>query len=152
MFHPVHMERAVAGRLIGQFAEGSLPSGYRLNSPSLSKLTSAMGRTIQKSPNFAVNWIIGDETPEVVDTATGMREPNEVSRLAKRELFARFIKHYKSRVAEANWDNKMTYRAAKELAFDYEFAKQAMFASMDQIKLGRWVSKPEECNNFSLVE
>lgn len=53
------------------------------------RLSCVMTRTIQKSPNFAVNWIIGDDTPEVVDASTGLRETNEISRLAKRELFSR---------------------------------------------------------------
>ncbi|XP_022672342.1 double-stranded RNA-specific editase 1-like isoform X2 [Varroa jacobsoni] len=152
MFHAVHMERAVAGRLTGQFPDGNLPPGYSHNFPGLSRLSCVMTRTIQKSPNFAVNWIIGDDTPEVVDASTGLRETNEISRLAKRELFSRFLSHYKSRTSEATLDEHLTYRAAKELAFDYEFAKQAMFQAMEQAKLGRWVTKPEECSGFNLAD
>lgn len=73
LLHPAHMYRAVCGRIEGAVAE-ELPSPYYLNRPKLALVTSAETRNQLKAPNFSVNWTLGDEEVEIINSVTGKSE------------------------------------------------------------------------------
>lgn len=52
-------------------------------------VTSSETRHPAKAPNFSVNWTIGQETPEIINTTTGKPETGR-SRLCKQIFAQRF--------------------------------------------------------------
>lgn len=68
-----------------------LPPPYRLNKPLMSLITSPELRQPGKAPNYSVNWTIGQNGPEVINSVTGKDEQSKASRLSKQGFFTRFF-------------------------------------------------------------
>ncbi|XP_003737935.1 double-stranded RNA-specific editase 1 [Galendromus occidentalis] len=147
LYHSEHLSRAVVERVACITENPSLPRNYRLNRPLLAKASSTLERQITKTPSYALNWILGDQTPEVLNTESGIQENGFPSRLSKKVLFDRY-----KQVAQA-WNPNvqpasMTYADAKKNALEYQTAKQCLMKAMGAASLGPWVKKPEECETF----
>lgn len=113
------MFRAICGR-IEQTLQG-LPPPYLLNRPLMLLTTSSESRYPAKAPSFSVNWAIGHELPEIVNTTTGKTEMGS-SRLCKQHLSKRFSTICElSKAALPDHEFKMPplYSEAKELANTY---------------------------------
>lgn len=87
LFRETHIYRAVCGRL-DNVLQG-LPPPFKLNHPQLYLVTSDEQRYPSKAPIFSVNWIIGEDVPEVINTFTGKTDAG-VSRLCK-QVFAKYF-------------------------------------------------------------
>lgn len=152
LFNPSHLYRAVCGR-IETTVEG-LPPPFRLNKPMLSVTSSPEVRQPGKAPNHSVNWVIGEERVEVINAITGKAELGAASRLCKQSMYKRFcqlISHVQS-IKDIKESDCHPYEHAKELVEDYQLAKQQLIQSFAKAKLGRWLKKPVEQDQFELDE
>lgn len=111
--------RAICGRI--ESTVQGLPPPYRLNRPQMSLTTSSEVRRPLKAPNFSVNWTIGQNKPEVVNTLTGKTEQGEQSRICKASLFKRF-EHLLGKlttITSFNENKSMMYSNAKDAVETY---------------------------------
>lgn len=155
LYNPGHMQRAMWGRLERRLVlpEGCAPL-FRLHKPRLGAKSSPESRQVNKSPNFSINWTEGCEAPEVVNATTGKVEDGQVSRLAKRNLFERFLKLYGTVPAILEQDPSKPprlYSEAKHTADIYQRTKKSVSDAFSSAGLGAWVSKPIEADEFDLV-
>lgn len=152
LFNPSHLYRAVCGR-IETTVEG-LPPPFRLNKPMLSVTSSPEVRQPGKAPNHSVNWVIGEERVEVINAITGKAELSAASRLCKQSMYKRFcqlVGRIQS-IKDIEESDCHPYEHAKELVEDYQLAKQQLIQSFAKAKLGRWLKKPVEQDQFELDE
>merc|ERR1712142_1016301 len=68
-FHPVHVRRALFGRISDNFSF-KLPNNYKINKPPLLATTSPETRQPSKAQEYSLNWVTGS-SPEVVVGSTG---------------------------------------------------------------------------------
>ncbi|XP_022185212.1 double-stranded RNA-specific editase Adar isoform X2 [Nilaparvata lugens] len=156
LFNVTHMYRAIGGRIEGTVQ--ALPPPFRLNKPSLGVTSSSETRHTGRAPNHSVNWVIGEEQVEVINSTTGKREVGGVSRLSKQGLFARF-----HQLLAANKLQTITgighvyqcpheYSDVKAAVNNYNIAKMQLVESFAKAKLGKWLKKPIEQDQFHLDE
>lgn len=148
LFHPNHLRRALFGRIEEHVKD--LPPLYRVNKPKMCATTSPEMRHLSKSPNFSVNWSVDLARPEVVNATTGKTESGQVSRLAKRNFFQRFINIYDrlSHIDTHPAPQTPLYGAFKSAVKSYKEAQKALEGAFVAAGLGHWVKKPVEQNQF----
>ncbi|KAF2899998.1 hypothetical protein ILUMI_06191 [Ignelater luminosus] len=140
-----HLYRAICGR-IEKTLQG-LPPPYLLNRPQMLLTTSLETRHPAKAPSFSVNWAIGYDYPEIINTTSG-KPDNGISRICKQNLMKRFVNICKS----FSFGIKMPsyYSEAKLAAGKYNMAKNQLFQAFSKAGLGSWVEKPIEQDQFEL--
>merc|ERR1719357_2060537 len=153
LFHPAHMFRALTGRI--QSVLGHLPEGYRLNMPRLNLISSAEARQPGKAPNYSMNWISGKDEVEVVDAMKGkLLESHQASRLCKTEMFKLWLKlmtnEKLSKIKKLDRQVPKLYSDAKAGSRNFQEAKEALYKAFLAEKLGRWVEKPMEQDEFEI--
>ncbi|XP_074123310.1 double-stranded RNA-specific editase B2 isoform X2 [Sminthopsis crassicaudata] len=150
LHHTGHLSRVMSHRIedIGQ-----LPTSYRHNRPLLSGVSNAELRQPGKSPQFSVNWIMGNADLEVINATTGKRNCGSSSRLCKHVLSARWAKLYGklSTRIPSHGDAPSVYCEAKLVAQTYQSVKQQLFKAFQKAGLGTWVRKPPEQDQFLLT-
>lgn len=156
LHHHGHLSRAVCCR----FAEigDALPAGFVVNHPSLGRVQAGdeMKRHTEKTSNFSVNWACGDERGELVDGGNGRPVPppglprlqaqSVPARVAKIKLYAEFVKlvHLCNRGELLSG----SYKETKELAGDFQEAKQVLYQYCRKKGYGCWMRKPIEEEQF----
>ncbi|XP_046397607.1 double-stranded RNA-specific editase Adar-like isoform X2 [Ischnura elegans] len=177
LFHPSHLYRAMCGR-VEPWIQG-LPPPFRLNKPLMALISSPEIRQAGKAPSYSVNWTIGKENPEVINSVTGKDEAGQASRLCKRFFFRRFLRlinpgpdssHQQNAGSEDNCTAKrpsavplipfpecfmsmpLQYSTAKDAMADYQAAKQCLLEAFRKGGLGTWLKKPMEQDQFELIE
>ncbi|XP_019378852.1 PREDICTED: double-stranded RNA-specific editase 1 isoform X2 [Gavialis gangeticus] len=150
LYHGDHLSRAVYQR-IAEIED--LPTLYTLNRPLLSGISNAEARQPGKAPNFSVNWTVGDTGLEVINATTGKDEMGRASRLCKQALYSRWIRIHaklscslRSKILKPN-----LYHETKQVATEYQTAKECLFKAFLKAGLGAWVEKPIEQDQFSLT-
>ncbi|KAL0269806.1 UNVERIFIED_CONTAM: hypothetical protein PYX00_007415 [Menopon gallinae] len=149
LYHPEHLTRALYGRILNVLQ--ALPPPYRLNKPKMALISNKEERQVGKPPNYSVNWTVGDENPEIVMSGTGKTEQNDVSRLAKCNLFDKFMNlvgNIPSSTLRGVCDCPKTYRECKDKAVLYQAAKKELYTAFQKANLGCWVKKPFEADEF----
>jgi double stranded RNA-specific editase B len=156
LYHPEHLSRALYGRLESDWLSQNLPSGYKLNKPILCNLSSPEVKQDGKTPSFCVNWTIGDEGLEVVETSTGKTENEVASRLCKNNFFKNWV-DLSSRFSmlytgvEESINAQDTYYCDLKLSNkEFQSAKNTMFKTFAERNLGNWVKKPIDQDMFCL--
>lgn len=86
----VFLIRAICGRL--EKSIQGLPPPYRLNKPKLALVTSSEARCQLKPPNYSINWTLGQQQIEIINSFTGKTVCNKYSRLTKQNMFQRFAR------------------------------------------------------------
>ncbi|XP_012939213.1 double-stranded RNA-specific editase 1 [Aplysia californica] len=152
-YHSEHMVRGLYQRV----AHVRLTNGqaYRLNKPFLSGVSSPECRQPGKTPNFSVNWCVGDEGIEVINPTTGKTEKEGVSKLSKQAMFGEFLALYgklPALTSQGVLGPPRLYSEAKAAVIDYQLTKQALFTAFQEGNLGHWVKKPHEYDEFSVAE
>uniref|UniRef100_A0A8C5HL87 Double-stranded RNA-specific editase B2-like n=1 Tax=Gouania willdenowi TaxID=441366 RepID=A0A8C5HL87_GOUWI len=148
--HTGHLSRVLNQRLERL---GPLPATYRRNQPLLSGLSSAEYQPPGKASCVSVNWTLGDEQVEVINTATGRRRDSGApSRLCKHALFSRWNRLYRKLGIHvcSPADPQLMYSEAKMAVRPYHAAKQQWFRCLQETGLGTWVKKPPEQEHFLL--
>ncbi|XP_069471957.1 double-stranded RNA-specific editase 1 isoform X3 [Ambystoma mexicanum] len=148
LYHGDHLSRAVYQR-IAEIED--LPPLYSLNKPLLSGISNAEARQPGKAPNFSVNWTVGDNHLEVINSTTGKDEMGRASRLCKHALYCRWVcihsklpANLRSQLCKPN-----LYYDSKQSATEYQAAKACVFKAFQKVGLGAWVKKPSEQDQFS---
>ncbi|ETE72898.1 Double-stranded RNA-specific editase 1, partial [Ophiophagus hannah] len=150
LYHGDHLSRAAYQR-IAEIED--LPSLYVLNRPLLSGISNAEARQPGKAPNFSVNWTVGDAGLEVINATTGKDELGRASRLCKHALYTRWMRVYTKLPASlhSKVNKPNIYHETKQVAAEYQTAKECLFKAFLKAGLGAWVEKPIEQDQFSLV-
>jgi len=159
LFHPVHMYRAVCGRL-EPIIQG-LPVPYILNRPSLGAVSSPETRQPSKSPGHCLNWTNVNQLdsagecnlPEIIETSTGKTQKGQSSRLSKSRMFVRFyslLDRINALSGIGKNDCPKFYGEAKKKAHSYREAKEMMVTAFQKAKLGLWQSKPIDIDQFAI--
>uniref|UniRef100_A0A8C6XB12 Adenosine deaminase RNA specific B1 n=1 Tax=Naja naja TaxID=35670 RepID=A0A8C6XB12_NAJNA len=150
LYHGDHLSRAAYQR-IAEIED--LPSLYVLSRPLLSGISNAEARQPGKAPNFSVNWTVGDAGLEVINATTGKDELGRASRLCKHALYTRWMRVYTKLPASlhSKVNKPNIYHETKQVAAEYQTAKECLFKAFLKAGLGAWVEKPIEQDQFSLV-
>ncbi|KAL7991414.1 hypothetical protein Chor_015670 [Crotalus horridus] len=150
LYHGDHLSRAAYQR-IAEIED--LPPLYILNRPLLSGISNAEARQPGKAPNFSVNWTVGDAGLEVINATTGKDELGRASRLCKHALYTRWMRVYTKLPASlhSKVNKPNIYHETKQVAVEYQTAKECLFKAFLKAGLGAWVEKPIEQDQFSLV-
>lgn len=111
-------------------------------------------KQLNKSPNYAINWLPGDNLAEVINTETGKAGDN-YSRLSKQYLFSYFCQLLgrNAPLIPASQLGKVipvAYRDGKTAAFAYQEAKSKAVLAFQEQNLGAWVQVPPEMDMFGL--
>ncbi|KAM6176448.1 double-stranded RNA-specific editase B2 [Erethizon dorsatum] len=150
LHHTGHLSRVMSHRMedIGQ-----LPTSYQHNRPLLSGVSNAEARQPGKSPQFSVNWVVGNADLEIINATTGKRSCGGSSRLCKHVFSARWAQLYGrlSTRIPIHGDTPSMYCEAKLGAHTYQSVKQQLFKAFQKAGLGTWVRKPPEQDQFLLT-
>ncbi|XP_039612362.1 double-stranded RNA-specific editase 1 isoform X1 [Polypterus senegalus] len=150
LYHADHLSRAMYQRIADI---EDLSSPFILNRPLLSGISNAEARQPGKAPNFSVNWTVGDQGLEIINATTGKDDMGRASRLCKHALYSRWLR-LQSKLASSLRIKLMKpnlYHEVKQVATEYQSAKQALFKAFQKAGLGAWVKKPIEQDQFSLT-
>lgn len=154
LFDHGHLSRAVCCRLNREepHLNDLLPSLFHLNHPWLGRVTACQPlRETQKTKAYSINWMIGDQKPEVLDGTMGhcytAVEKQLFSRLAKRSLYDSF-KQVARHLGRADLAAAPSYLHSKMAARDFQAAKTTLLKKFQQLGCG-WVKKPVEEEMFS---
>lgn len=122
LFREKYLYRAVCGRIENTLQDLSPP--YQLNRPKMYLVTSTEQRHPAKSPSFSVNWITGQEQPEVVNTHTGKPEAGK-SRICK-QAFAQKFNELCGKISSLTGieDNTPTHYCAAKDVSNYKVKKR----------------------------
>lgn len=113
-------------------------------------------RQLTKTPNYAVNWIAGDEIPEVISCDSGkLFKEGGISRLSKRvflDNFRRLLGRNVPTLASCTLSSSipLVYRDAKTASTDYQRAKTQVIQTFLEQGLGNWIQVPTEIDLFGL--
>ncbi|XP_063390917.1 double-stranded RNA-specific editase Adar-like [Cydia fagiglandana] len=152
------MYRAICGRIETHLQ--SLPPPFRLQRPLLARAASTEARTPARAPSFSVCWCSTSPLPEVVNATTGKLESGQPSLLCKQSMFARWqylVKRLPLLPQDPNGADptplppdvdQLLYNEAKQLCPAYQVAKERLIEAFDKAKLGRWIKKPIEQDQF----
>ncbi|CAH0382806.1 unnamed protein product [Bemisia tabaci] len=152
LFSPSHLYRAVIGRLEGTLQ--ALPPPYRLNKPLLETTSSNTERLASKTPNHAVVWSADMLNVEAMNAINGRQlDTSGVPCISKRKLFEKFLQ-IAEKVPSPNFTHLSSltvYSEAKKAAKLYQEAKLQTFKAFSQGKLGDWLKKPAEVDEFEVA-
>lgn len=157
-----HLVRAIHGRLNLNFESNSLkalPPGFEMKKSRVAKAALAakeVQRQLTKTPNYAVNWIQGDEIAEVISCDSGkLFKEGGFSRLSKRVFFDHFRRLLGRNVptlatCSLGSSIPLVYRDAKTASTDYQRAKTQVIQAFLEQGLGSWIQVPTEIDLFGL--
>ena len=161
LHHHGHLSRAVCCRFDELKDLVQLP--YQLNHPSLGRITGGddMKRHTEKTTHYSMNWVKGDEYPEVTNGTTGRPVSNPlsgtalnnqssdaISRVSKAMLFKSFTSLCKT--AGHQRPSNVSYAEAKQSANLFQQAKEMFYKFNIDRGFGLWMKKPSEQSTFTL--
>ncbi|KAJ8705877.1 hypothetical protein PYW08_012923 [Mythimna loreyi] len=157
--HVAGSAKAICGRIEAYIS--SLPPPFHLQRPLLSRAASTEARTPARAPSFSVCWCATQQLPEVINATTGKLESGQPSLLCKQSMFARW--HYLVRRLPLlpqecedappppelpEHPDALLYNEAKQMCPTYQLAKQRLIEAFEKAKLGRWIKRPLEQDQF----
>lgn len=156
-YHHGHFVRAVCCRLY-EVINRYLPDAYKLSHPIVSTVTFGNKEIDRKFASFGLNWAHGDEKPEIVNGFSGKvvetspfrstKNPGPCSsRLCKAAQLHRF-RDIGQQLQKSDVLEIPNYSAAKQLALNYQEAKQIFKKFAHNIGLGHWIKMPQEIDSF----
>ncbi|KAJ2943436.1 hypothetical protein O0L34_g12242 [Tuta absoluta] len=148
-------QKALCGRIEAYIS--ALPPPFRLQRPLLARAASTEARTPARAPSFSVCWCITTPVAEVLNATTGKLESGQPSLLCKQSMFARW-QYLLTKIPELQQEleqppppaslGNLLYNEAKQLCPAYQAAKDRLIEAFDKAKLGRWIKKPIEQDQF----
>ncbi|NXA95531.1 DSRAD deaminase, partial [Melanocharis versteri] len=152
-----HLTRAICCRMErdGNTLKEKLQAPYHVNHPEVGRVSVYdSARQTGKTKESSVNWCLADESEvEILDGTKGKVDglKLEVSRVSKRKMFTLF----QQLCAKNNRQDLLSfsvYSDAKEAATAYQAAKQCFFSTLEELGYGSWIRKPQEEENFSVLD
>lgn len=157
-----HLSRAVYTRIC---SINELPESYMVNLPLLMGCSDPPKRNLTKASSNSINWSWGDSSVEIIQSRTGKTCASTPSRLSKNSFFVWFLKLWdplmKMRECVKSTDECVqsdkiqslcTYQDMKNMAKDYQFAKNCLFKHYEKIIGSPWIKKPPEQDQFKLLQ
>ena len=162
-YHSQHMLRAMCTRLVPVTTDydsgelrSSLPAEFTPCMPLLSGISNSESRQPGKCPTFAVNWLLGNEQLEVITIMRGKTEQDKPSQLCKFETFKLYIdvmSKLRRRSGMGAVDVQVDHYADVKAAYKpYQLAKELIAERFQQERMGYWVNKPHEHDDFCLSD
>jgi len=184
LFHQEHLERALYERAQGVTEESSWQNGdvnavtadmeqgelqiqmedvnaFRVNAPFVLTVLDQDERCPGKASNFSVNWIVGEEDFEIINTSKGLKIDDTCSRLCKKNLLKSFLHIFKWTKFLNSDDDIYYYNEMKCLksfpdqaigAANYQIKKACLFQYFAKQNFGLWIGKPVEQDWFGLKD
>ncbi|CAF3615174.1 unnamed protein product [Rotaria sordida] len=125
----------------------NIPTPYGLQRPFISDITKPEIRNTTRSPNHAFIWNSIDQKCEIIDSLSGLtisREPSMISKLALFHQWINLMNKIKSeRIPTIYYD-------AKQLAVDYQTAKNKVNQAFENCEFGLWIKKSNQHDEFGL--
>ncbi|XP_059219442.1 uncharacterized protein LOC106089264 [Stomoxys calcitrans] len=147
-FNTPNVYRALCGRLEQKL--NFLPKPYHLNRPLLGQTSFSRCRRTRETPNFGMNWTLGNKCIDIVSLSTGLLVNNGTSHLSKKVFFSKYT-FLLEQLPNLNISPcPHNYGEAKQTARDYGIAKQELFDAFQHAGLGCWIKKPPEQNDFNV--
>ncbi|NXH53267.1 DSRAD deaminase, partial [Rhabdornis inornatus] len=152
-----HLTRAICCRMErdGNTLKEKLQAPYHINHPEVGRVSVYdSARQTGKTKESSVNWCLADESEvEVLDGTKGKVDglKLDMSRVSKRKMFTLF----QQLCAKNNRKDLLSfsvYSDAKEAATGYQAAKQCFFSTLEELGYGSWIRKPQEEDNFSVLD
>ena len=161
MYNHDHLSRAVYTRIS---AMTGLPEPYIINLPLLMGSSNPPKRSLVKASSNSVNWSWGDTNIEIVNSRNGKTCESTPSRVSKRVLLEKFLKLWdpleKFRQSSGKGSQKdtqsdtirsiFTYQELKNMAVNYQAAKEQFIKHYEEMLGSTWIKKPCEQNQFKL--
>ena len=161
LHHHGHLSRAVCCRF--NKLNEALPSPFIVHHPTLGRVEGGdeMKRHTEKTTNYCMNWVIGDEFPEVTNGTLGRTvttplpgqqqnaESTQMSQVCKAVLFSHFLSLRNVVGLEMDYS---TYYDSKRKATDFQSAKENLYKYCKEQGFGLWMKKPQEQNQFGIQE
>ena len=150
---PGHLSRALCCRMS---KVKDLPPPYRLNHPTIMKSYrfAPMERVMdQKYDKNGMDWFSGG-VGELFWPSSGRSYDYNYqvvrTQICKRSMFAHFLelRNYSRLMQHSKTASSFSYRESKDLARDYQEAKEAVRALLEKEGFGRWKGKPKEVDGF----
>ncbi|NXM59465.1 DSRAD deaminase, partial [Illadopsis cleaveri] len=152
-----HLARAICCRMErdGNTLEEKLQAPYHINHPEVGRVSVYdSARQTGKTKESSVNWCLADESEvEVLDGTKGKVDglKFQVSRVSKRKMFTLF-RQLCAKNSRKDLLGFSVYSDAKEAATAYQAAKQCFFSTLEELGYGSWIRKPQEEENFSVLD
>ncbi|NXQ12344.1 DSRAD deaminase, partial [Peucedramus taeniatus] len=152
-----HLTRAICCRMErdGSTLKEKLQAPYHINHPEVGRVSVYdSARQTGKTKESSVNWCLADESEvEILDGTKGKVDGVrlEVSRVSKRKMFALF-QQLCAKNNRKDLQGFSVYSDAKEAATAYQAAKQCFFSTLEELGYGSWIRKPQEEENFSVLD
>ena len=169
LHHHGHLSRAVCCRFaeldselasLGKTETGAPDSPkFRTNHPKLGRVFGGdeMKRHTEKTSSLSLNWKLGDKRAEINDGVTGKpvlpqgvprsKLSTTCSRISKASMYSQFLSLCQLR-NQSNLLASKTYKEAKEMAGDFQTAKQCLYKLCQRKGYGSWMKKPFEQEQF----
>ena len=153
-YHSQHMLRAICNRY-GALDDLPAPFATR-QTPLLSGISNEESRQPGKASGFAVNWYVGNSANmEVITTMKGKTEQEKPSQICKFEMLKLFAGCYgklQTRFGIQTDPQTEQYTDIKSQQVDYQKAKKIFADKLKSNKMGFWVSKPREQDEFTMQD
>ncbi|NXU61412.1 DSRAD deaminase, partial [Horornis vulcanius] len=152
-----HLARAICCRMErdGSTLKEKLRAPYHINHPEVGRVSVYdSARQTGKTKESSVNWCLADESEvEVLDGTKGKVDglKLEVSRVSKRKMFTLF-RQLCAKNSREDLLSFSVYSDAKEAARAYQAAKQCFFSTLQELGYGSWIRKPQDEENFSVLD
>ncbi|XP_009097393.1 double-stranded RNA-specific adenosine deaminase isoform X2 [Serinus canaria] len=152
-----HLTRAICCRMErdGSTLKEKLQAPYHINHPEVGRVSVYdSARQTGKTKESSVNWCLADESEvEILDGTKGKVDgvKLEVSRVSKRKMFSLF-QQLCAKNNRKDLQGFSVYSDAKEAATAYQAAKQCFFSTLEELGYGSWIRKPQEEENFSVLD
>lgn len=143
LFQHSHLSRALHERI----ENCEFPKPFRLNRVAIFGVSKTI-RAIRKCPKLNVNWI-HENGIEITKSTNGRIVDGSASRLCKFKLFEYFQRI--SSAAGLKSDFGQTYDYFKRYAVSYQEAKEMFYDVLDTKKLGKWIRRNPNINQFILT-
>lgn len=141
LFQHSHASRALYERI----EKSEFPNPFRLNQVAIFGLSKEI-QSITTCPKVNMNWIY-ESGVEITNSMTGKVVDGTLSRLCKYKLLEHFLKIYP--VAREKYDSGQTYHYFKNLAVVYQKTKKQFYQILEARKLGKWIQRNQNLDQFS---
>jgi len=146
VFSHAHIARALCCRselALKRLGE-TIPQPFSLHHPRIGHWPLVHGHVRTKRSKYSLNWALGDQTAEIIDAKTGMKDSSgDPSRVSKKALFQEFVRLHE------NSSPALTYKEAKAQSSEYQKMKSIWVDAMSKTFHTGWCRNPTGLEEFT---